>query len=74
MIEVADSAIKAASVVNACPGLTLDSGLQADPCTTCLRRSQHALIGPVLRPAARWVETNSRVGYECANHAPLQRS
>ena len=67
MLEVIGPAIKAASQVDACAGMTLESGLQADPCRLCLRRTVYALIGTPIPAAVRWIESDNLVGYVCKN-------
>lgn len=61
--------------VVACAGKIIESGLQADPCCFCLRRSVDALIGEPFPPAVQWVETSDFVGYVCSRQLkiPMRR-
>ena len=67
MLEVIGPAIKAPPQVDACAGMVLESGLQADPCVTCLRRTGYAISGTPIQVAVRWIESANLVGYACKN-------
>lgn len=46
-----------------CKGMVLGSGLLADPCQFCQRRSD---AGDML-PAVKWVDLADAAGYQCTN-------
>jgi len=60
------------SALMACPGRFLPSDLPVDPCGRCQRRGPDALIGPVLLPVVRWIESDQIVGYKCENYTPAR--